>query len=120
MNAEPDSGLPADARKGVLEKRLEELSWAIFLIMTGIIWLMPDDRVPGGTWLIGTGLLLLGFNVARYLNGMTIGGFTTVLGALALAGGLGEFFGAEVPILAFALIIFGASIVVKPFLVGRK
>lgn len=101
-------------------KRLEDLAWAVFLIMTGVLWLMPADRVPDGAWLIGTGILLLGLNVARQLVGVATSGFTLLLGALALAGGVAEWMGVELPLMAVALIVFGASIVVKPLFTAKK
>jgi len=35
--------------KEALNKRLESIGWALFLIMAGGIWLIPGDRVPSGT-----------------------------------------------------------------------
>lgn len=119
MNMHRDAPSLAQDKKP-LEKRLEELGWAVFLVMTGVIWLMPADRVPQGSWLIGTGVLLLALNVVRYFNGVRISGFTSALGAIALAGGLGEFFGVEFPLLALALILFGVSVAIRPFVTGRK
>ena len=77
---------------------------------------MPEERLPEGAWLLGTGVLLLALNVARYFNGLRIGGFTTVLGVLALAGGLSDFFGADIPLVALAVLVLGVGILVKPFL----
>jgi hypothetical protein len=120
MSGEPYSELRGgEARKAGLGRRLDESAWALFLIMTGIVWLVPEERLPEGAWLLGTGLLLLALNAARYFNGLTIGGFTAVLGVLALAGGLGELFGADIPLLAVGLLVLGASILVKPFLRAR-
>jgi hypothetical protein len=99
--------------------RLEDFAWAVFLIMTGALWLMPVDRVPEGTWLIGTGVVLLGLNAARYFVGVAISGFTLLLGALALAGGVAELLGVQLPLMAVALIAFGASILLKPFFTGQ-
>jgi hypothetical protein len=101
-------------------RRFEEFAWAAFLIMTGALWLMPVDRVPEGTWLIGTGVVLLGLNGARYFAGAAVNGFTLLLGALALAGGVAELLGVELPLIAVALIVFGASILLKPVFTARR
>ena len=120
MSTEPYSELRGRSeRTDGFAKRLDEWGWALFLIMTGAIWLVPEQRVPNGVWLIGTGVLLLALNIARYFMGLRIGGFTSVLGVLALAGGVGEFFGMELPLFALALLVLGVSILVKPFL-GAK
>jgi hypothetical protein len=97
------------------DKRLEELSWAAFLIMTGMLWLMPAERVPEGAWLIGIGTILLMLNAARRLNGIAVSGFTTVLGVLTLVGGVVEWLGIDLPLLAVVLVAFGASLVVRPW-----
>jgi hypothetical protein len=120
MSSEPYQVLrERDARKESLAKRLDESAWALFLIVTGIVWLVPEERLPNGAWLIGTGILLLALNVARYAAGLGVGVFTTILGVLALAGGLNELFGADVPLLALGLLVLGVSILVKPFFGGR-
>jgi hypothetical protein len=48
-----------------LEKNLDDIGWGIFLIMIGALCLVPKDLVPEGTWLMGTGLLLLTLNGVR-------------------------------------------------------
>ena len=58
--------LPQDARKQDLNKRLETVSWGLFLIMLGGFALVKD--VPEGTWLIGAGLIMLGLNAVRLLS----------------------------------------------------
>ena len=108
---------PAERTSG---RRFEDFAWAAFLIMTGTLWLMPVDRVPEGTWLIGTGVVLLGLNVARYFAGAAANGFTLMLGSLALAGGIAELLGVELPLVAAAFIVFGASILLKPIFTGRR
>ena len=117
MSSEPYSESPGrGARKDSLSKRLDESAWALFLIMTGIVSLVPEERLPDGAWLLGTGVLLLALNVARYFNGLAVGGFTTVLGVVALAGGVGERLGIDIPLFALALLLLGVSILLKPFL----
>ena len=105
-----------DTQKSALNKRLESIGWALFLIMIGGLWLVPDERVPKGTWLIGAGLIMLGLNGARYVSGIKMSGFTIVLGVLALAAGLGDFFGIDLPLLAILLILIGANIILKPLI----
>ena len=68
-------------------RRLEETGWALFLIMIGALLLLPEGLVPDGTWLVGTGLIMIGMNVVRHLHGLRVSGFTAVLGLVALAGG---------------------------------
>jgi hypothetical protein len=75
------------AARPPLDRRLEGIGWALFLIMIGGIGLVPS--VPPGTWLVGTGLIMLGLNLARYLSGLRMSNFTVVLGVLALLLGVG-------------------------------
>lgn len=107
--------LPARERekKAALDKRLEDVGWGVFFLMIGTIWLVPADRIPSGTWLIGTGLLLLGLNLIRLLNGIRIHTLAGALGVLALAAGMGSVGGVELPLFAFALIATGAVIILK-------
>ncbi len=101
-----------------LNKRLEAIGWGLFLIMIGGIWLVPDEHVPQGTWLIGAGLIMLGINWVRYLKGIKTSGFTIVLGILALLAGLGGLFGVK-PLVAILLILMGASIILKPLILKK-
>jgi hypothetical protein len=109
-----------DTQKAALNKRLESIGWGLFLIMIGGIWLVPDEQVPGGTWLVGAGLIMLGLNAARYLNGIRMSGFTIVLGILALASGLSDFAGIDLPLFPILLILIGASILLKPMFERRQ
>ncbi len=105
-----------DMEKDVLNKRLERIGWGLFLLMIGGIGLVPDEQVPEGTWLIGVGLIMLGLNGARYLNGIKMSGFTIFLGVLALGSGISDFLGVDLPIFPILLILIGANIILKPWL----
>jgi hypothetical protein len=98
-------------------RRLDEIGWGIFLIMIGTIMLVPS--VPQGTWLIGTGVLLLLLNAIRYRTQAGWSGFSTVLGVLALVAGLSELIGIKLPLFAICLVVLGVSMVIKP-LVSHK
>ncbi|NQT22752.1 MAG: hypothetical protein HQ579_04845 [Candidatus Omnitrophica bacterium] len=105
-----------DPRKAALCKRIDAIGWALFFIMIGILLLLPEGRVPETAWLLGAGIILLGGNVVRRLNGIKVDGVTAVLGILALGFGISGFFGVELPIFAILLILFGASIILKPLI----
>jgi hypothetical protein len=104
-----------DHRKEILDKRLAALFWPLTMILIGGLWMLPAGTVPGGTWLVGIGLILLGLNAARMLNGIPARPLPTVLGALALAAGLAELAGANLPLVPLTLIALGTSIVLELF-----
>jgi hypothetical protein len=99
--------------KADLSKRLDEVGWGLFFLMAGGLMLIPDERLPHGTWMIGMGVILLGLNVVRYLNHIRVNVFTAALGVLALAVGLGGFFGMQLPFFALFLLLIGASLCFK-------
>ena len=109
-----------EVQKNNLDKRLEDIGWALFLIMIGVIWLMPVGRLPEDAWLIGAGVIMLGINGVRYLNGIKMSGFTLILGALALIAGLGGVFAVKLPFFAVLFILIGASIILKPLLEKQR
>ncbi len=102
-----------DQRKLDLDKRLSVLFWALLFILTGTIWLFPQEQVPHGIWLTALGVILLALNAARYLNGVPIRVLPTILGAIALAAGLAQLAGVEMPIISLTLIAIGVSVVLE-------
>ena len=103
-----------------LDRRLDEIGWGLLFILTGGLWLLPEEQVPHGTWLVGIGVVLLALNVVRYLNGIRVRLVTSVLGALALAAGLADFVGVELPLFAIMLLLIGGTIVLEPLLRGGR
>ena len=105
-----------DQQKMHLNKRLEAIAWGLFLIMIGGLWLLPDETVPEGAWLLGVGVIMLGLNGVRYLYGIKMSGFTMFLGIVALCIGISDFFGLNLPIFPILIILWGLSVVLGPFL----
>lgn len=103
-----------NARKNVLNRRLEDFGWGALLITIGTIWLLPEQQVPQGSWLVAAGIILLGLNAIRYFKGLAMSGFSLVVGILALFAGLGEYYHVKMPLFAIALIVIGACILLKP------
>jgi hypothetical protein len=67
-----DSNEIKDPKKRALSDRLTAIGWALFLIMIGGLLLVPQGRVPETAWLIGVGLIMLGINGLRRLNGIKV------------------------------------------------
>lgn len=105
-----------DQHKMHLNKRLEAVAWGLFLIMIGGLWLLPDETVPEGAWLLGVGVIMLGLNGVRYLYGIKMSGFTIFLGIIALIIGIGAFLGVDMPVFPILIILWGLSVVLEPFL----
>ncbi len=106
----PTGAAPEKRRIG---KRLEEIAWAVFLIMTGGLWLAPATWIPEGTWLAGLGLILLGLNAARRFHGLRINGFGVAAGIASLAAGIGRVLGFAFPWLPILLVGLGTAMVIK-------
>lgn len=68
-----------------LHRNFETIAWGLLFILWGITVLF--DFLPGGVGIVGTGLILLGLNAARSLNGIPTKAGTTILGILALVWG---------------------------------
>jgi hypothetical protein len=96
-----------------LGKRIEEVAWALFLVMTGTLWLAPSGWIPEGTWLAGAGLILLGLNAARHFYGLGLQGFGIVAGIAALIGGVGRILGRNFLFIPILLIAWGAAMIIK-------
>lgn len=102
-----------DPRKEELNKRLETVSWGLFLIMLGGLFLLPG--VPQGTWLIGAGVIMLGLNAVRLVLGIRASWFTLILGTIALLAGIGSVLGIDLPVGPILIILIGLAIIVRAF-----
>lgn len=109
-----------DPERAALNKRLETGAWGAFLILLGGFMFVPDEIIRGGWWSMGIGVIMLGLNAARYLNGLRMSGFTTFLGVVSLIGGLLEVLGLYDLDGAILLIVLGAYLLVKPYFDRRQ
>jgi hypothetical protein len=101
----------------------DAIAWGALFVWWGITALIPS--LPNGTGAIGIGLILIGVNIARSLNGVPISSFSTTVGILALIwGGLdlaGVFLNLpfEIPVFPILLIVLGV-IVLLPALTRKQ
>ena len=115
MNASEKKAMVVNEEKAALNKRMESVAWGLFIIMLGGFAFVPKEMVPKGAWSVGVGVIMLGLNLARYLNKVKMSGFTTVLGIIALVGGIVQLMGFTQLEDAILLIILGIYIIFKPF-----
>lgn len=97
-----------------LGERLDEVGWALLFLMSGAILAVPGIPHPWAAWFIGVGAILVGLNLVRYATGLRVHIVTTGCGAIAMAAGVGAYFGIDIPILALILVLIGAVILVGP------
>ena len=102
---------PEEQEKRALNKRLESAAWGLFLVMLGLLWLVPEEQVPQDAWLLGAGVILLGLNAIRYLKGIRPNGFTVFLGVLGVLLGVGGLLGVDLPVWPILIILAGLSMV---------
>jgi len=106
--------------KQLISRQIREVGWGLLLVITGGVLLLPDKHLAEVAWLIGVGLVLLGANAVRHLNGMRMGTGNFILGAVALAGGVAGVFGVSLPLLPILMILLGASLLVSPLLEKKE
>jgi hypothetical protein len=106
------------------DRNLETVAWGALFIWWGITELIPG--LPHGTGAIGIGLIFLGLNLARSLNGIPTSGFSTTLGILALVLGGLELASSvmrlsfELPIFAILLIVLGVILLARELLRSKN
>lgn len=96
-------------------RNLDVIAWGLFFVW----WGLTDSDfglltfLPHGIGALGIGVLLLGLNAVRALNGIATGSWTITLGVLALVLGVLELAGSllnlpfQMPILAIVVIALG-------------
>jgi hypothetical protein len=115
-----EESIVIDEEKAAQNKRLESMGWGLFLIMLGGFSFVPPETIAKGFWSIGVGVIMLGLNLARYMNQIKMSGFTTFLGVISLLSGVLELFGKNDFEGAILLIILGAYVIVKPWVEKRE
>ncbi len=99
-----------------MNRNFEVIAWGALFIWWGISVLIPS--LPNGSTALGTGIILIGVNLARKLSGIPANGFSTTVGILALIWGGLELVGVlvnlpfELPVFAILLIALGVIVLV--------
>ena len=99
-----------------MHRNFETIAWSMFFIWWGVTELF---NFPAGIDAVGIGLILLGLNAARSLNGIPTSGLTITLGILALVWGGLELAQSvlalpfEMPVFAILLIVLGVILLAR-------
>lgn len=107
-----------------LNRNFEAMAWGAIFIWWGITELVAG--LPHGIGAIGIGMILLGLNLARSLNGIPTSGFSTTVGVLALVLGVLELAASvlrlpfELPIFSILLIVLGVVVLARGLVVSRN
>jgi hypothetical protein len=96
--------------KPKLDGKFETIAWGLLFIWWGLRWWVLIS-LPDGSGLIGTGIILLGLNLARWWVGIPTRSLTSLLGLLALGVG-GLIFVNETLHLPFQLPVFEILLII--------
>ena len=98
----------------VTEGLLDDLGWGTLLISVGVLWMMPEGKLPHGTWMIAAGFIVLLFSAARLVHKASVNGFSVAVGALAVIAGIGAAFDVRLPMFPIGLIVIGLCMLLSP------
>jgi len=100
-----------------LNKRYEAVAWGLIFLLLGGFSLVPGDQT--GLVLLGVGVIFLGLNLVRNINGIPVNWFSIVLGLLALALGVVVILRPmlnippfELPFFSIMLVLFGLYLLI--------
>ena len=100
-----------------LNKRYEAVAWGLIFLLIGGFSLVPGDQT--GLVLLGVGIIFLGLNLVRNLNGIPVNWFSITLGLLALALGIVVMLlpllnipPFELPFFSIMLVVFGLYLLI--------
>ena len=100
-----------DTYRKDLDERLEVAAWGLFTLLCGVVLLLPE--LPDGTWLTGTGAIILGFAALRANLGLPNSAFWPVIGIGFAAFGVGALAGLVLPWISGLTLVCGLAIVAE-------
>ena len=96
-----------------LNSRLNQIGWGIFLLLVGIVWLIPGDAIPDGSLFFSGGLIMIIINLVKKQKGIRTGNGNVIFGFVLIGIGIIDLLDSPVPVIAALLILWGISILFK-------
>jgi hypothetical protein len=94
---------------------LTSLAWGLFFVLVGLSWVAGEYYgVPAVPYVaVGTGLILIGLNVARTGLGMRLSWFSLFIGIVAFAFGGAALVGYALPLLPTIIVLIGLFVIAE-------
>jgi len=102
-----------EKRKTKLREKLNRIGWGTFLIMLGIIWVIPKGFCPDGLLPLSIGIIFIALSLAKSHYKIRGSSANFFLGLIFLTIGLGDFFNLGFPIISVLLIFWGMFIIFR-------
>lgn len=103
-----------------IERRYSDIGWAIFLILTGTVILLPHALVPEGFLWIAAGIIMLAYRSAVVARGINASIALVFAGVAFVAIGISDFIDFDVDIFPLLLIIGGVVLLGRALSSGNK
>lgn len=96
-----------------LNSRLNQIGWGIFLLMIGVIWLIPGNVLPDGSLFLTGGLIMIVINLVKKQKGIQTGNGNVIFGFVLIGIGIIDLLDSPVPVIAALLIFWGIGILFR-------
>ena len=90
-----------------------QMGFAIFIIIFGLAYLLPEQYVPEGTLLLSAGLIMLAVSGMKWAKKIAVDWLDVAVGAIFLVNGINNILGLGLAVLPVLLVIFGFCMLVS-------
>lgn len=94
-------------------KVIDRMSWALFFIFTGVLFLFPSGGLNTSVWLIGTGTIILASGFVKGIFRAGVSGFQFFMGFIMLIYGIANIINQHIPFWPSIIILLGVVIIFK-------
>lgn len=84
-----------------------EIGLAIFIILFGVVYLLPSPYIPEGSLFLAAGTIILTVSCIKWFKSLDVDWFDIVFGAIFLINGINKVFQLGLGILPALIVVFG-------------
>jgi len=96
-----------------LSRKINSAGWGIFLIFTGLIWLLTDFINRIEYYLIGVGIIMVSVRVYKQFKNIRASETPLVIGLILIIYGLTGLFGSNPSLLGAVILVIGLFILIN-------